>query len=234
MPNDPLSHVASWITPTASEAVANLSPSSAETNDPLIGLIRERDRLFRLADQVEKRARAIESTLPDDVRQKKVRISLLGVLEEEFSEKELNNFFAIFKLAIEVQRKCDPQGPRVTTSEEARLDHITERALVEFRAGLAKIHEAREASGCEALYREAEAIEERAYQIHDQVVETPAQSFDGLLWQLEFARDHLDFEGLTDTLIAGVKRLAGGACSLGLDELMKAERSPRSIEGGQS
>ena len=44
MAHDPLSHVASWIAPAA----ANLSPTSADVDDPLIALIRERDRLFSL------------------------------------------------------------------------------------------------------------------------------------------------------------------------------------------
>jgi hypothetical protein len=42
-------------------------------------------------------------------------------------------------------------------------------ALEQFRAGLAKIEEAREASGCEALYREVKAIDKQAFELHDPI-----------------------------------------------------------------
>jgi hypothetical protein len=55
--SDPLSHVASWIAPAA----ANLSITAADVDDPLIALIRERDRLYRLAeDSRERDATALE------------------------------------------------------------------------------------------------------------------------------------------------------------------------------
>ena len=71
---------------------------------------------------------------------------------------------------------------------------------------------------------------EQAGELHDQICDTAAGSFDALLWQLELARDYCDNEELLDTIIAGVKRLAGPGCSLELEQLMKAERTPRNTQ----
>jgi hypothetical protein len=116
-------------------------------------------------------------------------------------------------------------------------DRIKAQLLDDFRAEKkAQIDDVLEASGVAELLREAEAIEEQAYEVHDQTVETPASTFGVLLWQLELARDFFDHDTLLDVIIAGVKRLAGSECNTELEELMKAERSPQNAgepeEGG--
>jgi len=60
--------------------------------------------------------------------------------------------------------------------------------------------------------------------VREQICSTPATSFDTLLWQLEAARDDFRDEELLDTIIAGLKGLARPACSLDLDQPLKAER----------
>jgi hypothetical protein len=226
--SDPLSHVASWIAPTA----ANLSITS-DVDDPLVALIRERDRLFRLAEDTKARGDEIEAGLPDDVRFKKVQVSSLGLAgDEDFkTEEELRRFFSILDVVAHVtaaRQKLDKDAKDQIT---ARVDRFEAKVLDEFKVGMERIHELREASGCEALYREAEALEEQADELHDQICDTPAGSFDALLWQIEHARLYFEYEGMLDTIFAGVKRLAGPSCSLGLAELMKAERTPRRAEG---
>jgi hypothetical protein len=76
---------------------------------------------------------------------------------------------------------------------------------------LAKIREAREASGCEALDREADALKEQARAIADRIYETQATSFAGIIAQLELVKAEQDNWTLLERSIAGVKRLAGGA-----------------------
>jgi hypothetical protein len=84
---------------------------------------------------------------------------------------------------------------------------------------MAEIAAAREASGCEALYREADEIE-KACEIEDQICSTTATSLEGLLGQLQFARELMETERLDGrddckerlnaSIAAGVKRLANG------------------------
>jgi hypothetical protein len=54
---------------------------------------------------------------------------------------------------------------------------------------LAKIKEGREACGCEALWREPDALLEQARAIRDRIFETQANSFAGILAQLEILKD---------------------------------------------
>ena len=124
-------------------------------------------------------------------------------------------------------RELDHESDRL----EARLNTIKALALDQLMVGLARIEIAVEASGAAALYRESEDLEEKATELHEQICSTPATSFDALLWQLEAAAAvcgtaPLAAEELLDTIIDGVKGLAGPACSLGLDRLLKAERTP--------
>jgi hypothetical protein len=81
------------------------------------------------------------------------------------------------------------------------------RAILQFRDGKAKIDAAREASGCDALYREAEALGERVKAIYERIVATPARSFAGLLGQLDLLRDATGEHKFVDTIIAGIKAL---------------------------
>jgi hypothetical protein len=74
-----------------------------------------------------------------------------------------------------------------------------------------KIAAAREASGCEALLREADALSERGEDLDEQVESTVATSFAGVLAQLEVLRESFGDHALLETIITGIKRLAGSA-----------------------
>jgi hypothetical protein len=104
--------------------------------------------------------------------------------------------------------------------------------LDDYRAARkAQIEDVREASGFEALYRQSTSLDDQAADLQDKIRETPASSLSALLWQLELARDYIDHETLLDTIIAGVKLLAGPDFrGFELEELMKAERKPRAPE----
>jgi hypothetical protein len=71
---------------------------------------------------------------------------------------------------------------------------------------------------------------DRLDEVHEQIVSTQASSFDVLLWQLEHARNYIEGEGLLDTIIAGVRWLAGPECDNELEQLLKAERTPRDTD----
>jgi hypothetical protein len=79
------------------------------------------------------------------------------------------------------------------------------------RAGKAKLDAVLEASGWEALHREAHALAERGEEIDLQIERTVATSFAGVLAQIEVLRENFGDHALLDMIIAGVKRLAGGA-----------------------
>jgi hypothetical protein len=173
--------------------------------------------------------------LPDDLRHKKVRLSLPGLGDDEFlSEQDLEEFFSSVRLGLSTIRHIKKRGHDLKRemADNARMDRMQTKILDDFRAGLATIEAAHEASVYEALDREAAALEEQAGRLHEQICDTPASSFDSLLWQLELARDYCDNPDLLDTIIGGVKGLAGPNYELGLDELMKAERKPLATDQG--
>ena len=75
--SDPLSHVASWLTP----ATAETRPLPAEVVDPVLALIAEVARLDALCIAAQSRGDEIFDTLPEDIRKGRVQIS--------FSDSEL-------------------------------------------------------------------------------------------------------------------------------------------------
>jgi hypothetical protein len=87
----------------------------------------------------------------------------------------------------------------------------TDDALRQFREGKAKIDAVREASGCEALFREAHALVEQGEDLDLQIERTVATSFAGVLAQLEVLRENLGDNPLLETIITGIKALLPSA-----------------------
>src|SRR5580704_7236594 len=75
MAHDPLSHVASWLTPASADVADRPSPTSAAGDDPALVLIAEMKRLGAAMDAVNERAVASFATLPEDVRNGHVQVS---------------------------------------------------------------------------------------------------------------------------------------------------------------
>jgi hypothetical protein len=85
-----------------------------------------------------------------------------------------------------------------------------ESALEQYLAGRAENEVAREASGCEVLFREADEIEARADELHDRICETRASSLAGVLAQLELMQEEAGGtveEQLIHSITAGVRAL---------------------------
>jgi hypothetical protein len=166
MAQDPLSHVASWLT-----SAANASLSLNEQHgDPLLPMIAECERLYALADEIRERANTIEFAPPESIERKPL---------------------------LDAQKKCADRG------DFEGLYKISDKLKV----GNARFNEACEASGSTALEREAEALDDEVYELRVKILETPASSLSALFYQLELARPMVDYEGLVDTIIAGVKQL---------------------------
>jgi len=88
------------------------------------------------------------------------------------------------------------------------------KAREEFQVRKAKIAELREEAGLEELERKAHALALQTDEIDEQIWQLQATSFAGLLGQLEWCRrEYGSEEGKLDTIIAGVKRLAGPECN---------------------
>jgi hypothetical protein len=197
MAQDPVSHTAAWLSSTRPD-------SNAE--DPVLGMIAEYQRVLEFARRAETRAREIKAGLPDDIRSGKVKVAPLGFsdLEEFRTEREIREFFSLCRVAGDVARVA---GDDLRPNFDARLERAEAKALEDFKLGLEKVHAALEASGCAALEREAEALNERANKIDEQICRTPASSAEVILWQLHSLRDFCD-EGWVDTIIAGVRKFA--------------------------
>ena len=132
------------------------------------------------------------------------------------------------------ERRPTCRGSNVCASRDPRLAHEVarairhgrylqqtftdntwpERAREEFRVHKAKIAELREEAGLEELERKAHALALQTDEIDEQIWQLQATSFAGLLGQLEWCRrEYGSEEGKLDTIIAGVKRLAGPECN---------------------
>jgi hypothetical protein len=115
------------------------------------------------------------------------------------TEQDLNEYIATYVRMVETIAKY----------RSVDLDYLrewSEKALADFRAGKMKIEEAREISGCEALYREADDHQERADELEDRLWETQATSLPGVLGQIALLREWIHYPSL-DAIIAGIKAL---------------------------
>lgn len=200
------------------------SGGGTAADDPVLAMIEEHNRLADLANETEERAGEILLALPEDIQFRRVMIDLPKGAVACHSYKQLTQ--QIFLAEI------DGALPELTPAQAGADDDVVHakirafingvgdrcdardykdfsvRAILQFRDGKAKIDAAREASGCDALYREAEALGERVKAIYDRIVTTPARSLDGLLGQLDLLRDATAGEHkFVDTIIAGIKAL---------------------------
>jgi hypothetical protein len=115
-------------------------------------------------------------TLPDDIREGRVRVSFsdseLGALLQQHrgftSEAHLHRWVYVHRRLATVFARIDVETGRIgaeyLAAAEAGYDRDIglDQALAQLRACQAEIKAIREASGCEAHYREAEDLERRA------------------------------------------------------------------------
>jgi hypothetical protein len=212
MPKDSLSHVADWLRPANESATPPAGANSSD--DPLIGLIEERDRLLEVAADVEVRAKEIEQSLPENAQRGRVKVSILGI-DFELSEKNgLNEFLWSCRDLIMVRRSRMGRRQDWSAQDDAHLNSIKEKVACDFEAGLAQIEAARESSGYSALRRQRDEIDDQLAALEEKIFYTPASSFEALLLQPNelryYAREN---PSRLDTIIAGVERLASHGCA---------------------
>jgi hypothetical protein len=179
--------------------------------DPLLPMIAEHERLLALCEDAERRAKEIKSTLPKDVVEGKASITVFIGFDKPHifhfkTEREAENFAKSLRVLLWAREHERPSAEH--------WDRIVTQLVSDFRtARKAQIEDVLEASGCAALEREAEALDEEVYELRVKILATPARSLSALFYQLELARPEVDYEGLVDTIIAGVKRLAAGGAA---------------------
>ena len=209
MPNDPLSHVASWLTPTSADVTDKPSPTSPP-EDPVIALIAEEQRLDALWVAATTRGDEILQTLPEDIRERRVRVSFsdtelgrsLSKLGGYFtSEEKLQRFLAPWRRLQRIRAELDGESPEAAVEDFDREIGF-DQALAQLRAGQAEIKAIHEASGCEAHYREARDLEAQVEAIFDQLRQTKPVTLGGAIAMLQhgYAREliTLVLDGLRD------------------------------------
>jgi len=96
--------------------------------DPLIALIRERARLFKLAEDTRARAKKIESELSEDVGERRVRINFFeGFIKPAKFDFKTESDVKIF---CEVVRKISFRDRRIP-----HWDRIVAQAIDDFPGG---------------------------------------------------------------------------------------------------
>jgi hypothetical protein len=202
MAQDPVSAVASWLTPA--------TPEIPEAADPVLTLFAEPERLVDRYDSVYYCAACeIEATLPDDVGEGRVLIEMLDGGTLGFRSEELLKGLLDSRMSLaETRFRHYPEDG----DERDPVREWSEKAIKDFRTGKANIAAVREASGCEALFRQASDLDKQADEIVNRACNMQAVSLAGLLAQIERLR-HLaaigfDVDPLIDTIIAGIKGLS--------------------------
>jgi hypothetical protein len=178
---------------------------AAAIDDPLLPLIAERGRLYKLECEIRDRGEEILHTLPKNVIEEKVSITFAaGFTKPGSFDFRTERDVEIFVEAIRKITWRDRSIPH--------WDYIVVHLLDDFRAARkVQIEDVLEAAGAAALLREADALVDQAYEMHTKICDTPASSFPALLYQLELLREHLEVPDLLDTIIAGAKRLSAAA-----------------------
>jgi hypothetical protein len=105
-----------------------------------------------------------------------------------------------------VEVKGGRLGDEDLAAEEAEFDLEIglDQALADFRVGLEEIKAAREASGCEAHYREADDLGRRAAEIGGQIRNTKPVTLAGAIAMLEWG---IEGECLINAVIGGLRAL---------------------------
>jgi hypothetical protein len=222
MVQDPVSAVASWLAPATSGEVADESLTASPPEDPVIALIAEEKRLEALWTAATTRGDEIFSTLPEDIRKGRVQVSfsdselgqcISGLKNWFTSEENLQSFLTIWRRPPTHCAERDGKSPEAAVAEFDR-DIGLDQALAQLRAGLDEIKAIRAASGYEAHYREAEALDERADVIFNQICDTPPRTLAGAIGMLELASELLasgedscpiETKGMINTVIAGLR-----------------------------
>ena len=218
MAQDPLSRVAAWLTPATPGEVADEALTASPPEDPVIALIAEEKRLEALWVAATTRGDEIFSTLPEDIRKGRVQVSFsaetwAALLDGGFtSEAALHRLVGAVRRLAMVGARIDVEKGRIgaedLAAEEAEFDREIglDQALAQFRAGLEEIKAIREASGCEAHYREAEDLGRRASEAENQIRNTKPVTLAGAIALLEWDPGCCD-EPLTNAVIAGLRDL---------------------------
>ena len=181
-------------------SAAQETAASAE-NDPVLSLIAEERRIESLAIAARTRAEEILFALPEDIRKGRAHVSLSGpfscCFRDSFSSEQ------DLQLHLELYRRLATIHERVQFDRDIGLD----RALDQLRAGLDEIKAVREASGREEYCRQAEALDEQASAILDQIRETKPVTLAGAIAMLEqeYAEELIApvLEGLRDLRARG-------------------------------
>jgi hypothetical protein len=188
--NDPVSAVAGWLTPATPEV-----PAAGDT-DPVLAMIAELNRLDALWAAAQARGAEILNTLPEDIRKGRVRVSFgdseLGRCLSSpgyfTSEQQLQRFldpWRRFDMRMAKHKAKSPEAAAAEFDREIGLDQL----LAQLRAGLDEIKAIREASGCEAHYREADDLEPRMRELGHQIDTTKPVTIAGAIAMLERLRD---------------------------------------------
>jgi hypothetical protein len=202
MAQDPLSRVASWLTPVTAD------PPPADDVDPVFALIAEVVRLDALAIEAQTRGDKIFDALPEDIRKGLVRVSLSGELGRLLQHSGFASEVALHRW-VDVHRRFVMAFVDDATAAEFDRQIGFDQALAQFRAGREEIKTIREASGCEAHYREAEALGQQAGKIVAQIGHTKPVTLAGAIAMLEWGHeDGCCDECLINTAIAGLHELA--------------------------
>jgi hypothetical protein len=221
MSHDPLSHVASWLT-----------PSTGDPADPLLAMVAKQAQLQEASATLEDEAGELLSSLS-------VSVQFAGETFTGTSEEQLRSFISrrenrrlkfwrefledapdfdirtsIFAVDPKLKNLTDEEAANWRDKLMAKIaaaDQEAEQAMAEFQAGRKRAEEAFEASDYKKLRREADALAEQIEDFDEQIEKTVAISFAGVLAQIEFLRESFGDHALIDTIITGVQRLAGGA-----------------------
>jgi hypothetical protein len=177
MAQDPLSRVASW-----------LSDPKLATEDPVLTLFAEHERLIDRSESVYRAASEIEAALPDDVQSGRVPVEMLSGILGFKSEESLKKVTDSRMSLAETRFRLYPADG----DERDCVREWSEKAIKDFRTGKAKIAAAREASGCEALFQQADDLDKQADEIEGRACNTQAVSLAGLLAQIERLRRLVD------------------------------------------
>jgi hypothetical protein len=220
MAQDPLSRVAAWLTPATPGEVADEALTASPPEDPVIALIAEAKRLDALWFAATNRGDEILDTLPEDIREGRVRISITdGELSSLLwrhagftSEAHLHRWVDVHRRLAMVRARHEVETGRISAedlaAEEAEFNREVglNQALAQFRAGVDEIKAIREASGCEAHYREAEGLARRAGEIENQIRNTKPVTIAGAIAMLELGLEGgCVNESLINAAIAGLR-----------------------------
>ncbi|MGA8549019.1 MAG: hypothetical protein WB678_02160 [Stellaceae bacterium] len=176
-------------------------------DDPVIGLIAEFERKEKLAKAARTREETASFALPADVRNRRPRI-LIGYLHTRNCEPKAE--YASDEATIDLfLRNRDDDSATFRDVEKAlgmiRRPKAPRTWLVtELRAERARVEAAYEKSGHAALETQADAFDEEAEAVLDQIEETPPVTLAGADALLELRRRLHGLDGFEDAVLENV------------------------------